>query len=195
MRLTLGEAADQLGVSTKTLKACIKSGSIHAEFESGKYYLSSTEVDRVAGEMSTVGTETMDRPDHMSRPVTSVVTIPRAEWDSLMARLGYLESQKRLLLEDKASQERLSRELAVARDTIRAQAARLEAAEADAREKLIAFEDQWQIIKEARASSEAKARELEQVRCWNGRLEFCFWFLLGFLSLGTLAAGIAVWLR
>jgi len=195
VRLTLGEAADQLGVSTKTLKACIKSGSIHANFESGDYYLSSTEVDRVAGEMSTLDTQTMDRSDHVPRPVTSEVTIPRAEWDAVMARLGYFEAQKQLLLEDKAAQERLSRELAVARDTIRAQAVRLEAAEADVREKLTALEDQWQLIKEAQAAREAKASELEQARRWNGRLEFCFWFLLGFLSLGTLAAGMAVWLR
>lgn len=113
-RLTLAEAASRLKLSTRTVRRKIKNGSIHATFEDGKYYLDSQEVDRVAALSSKVdrqeGEKSLALSKRLSTPTTAI-TLAREEYDSLISRLGYLEGQRQLLLEDQAAKEKLAKEL------------------------------------------------------------------------------------
>jgi excisionase family DNA binding protein len=117
-RLTLTQAAVQLGVSTRTLRRKIKQGSIHAAFEDGKYYLDTNEVDRLSTLSNQVDRTSGEKVSTLSRRVstpTSVITLDKTEYDALISRMGYLEGQRQLLIEHQADREALEKELGEAR--------------------------------------------------------------------------------
>lgn len=117
-RLTIGQAAVQLGVSTRTLRRKIKQGSIHAAFEEGKYYLDTTEVDRLSALSNQVDRTEGGKVSTLSKRVstpTRVVTLDKPDYDNLLSRLGYLEGQRQLLLEHQGDREALEKELGEAR--------------------------------------------------------------------------------
>jgi predicted site-specific integrase-resolvase len=117
-RLTINEETVKLGVSTRTLRRKIKQGNIHAAFEDGKYYLDTTEVDRLSSLSNQVDRTEGGKVSLLSKRVstpTSVIPLDKTEYDSLMSRLGFLEGQRQLLLEHQADGEALEKELVEAR--------------------------------------------------------------------------------